>query len=79
MLYVVGFLTALLSLLPLAAVLWRSGCLRLAELSVALFFGIALFTVGGGLIVLAALGVLVVAPEWFARPQSTSSSLAATD
>ncbi len=79
MLYVVGFLTAWLSLLPLAATLWRSRCLRLAGLSVALFFGIALFTVGGGLIVLAALGALAIAPGWFARPQATSSFLAAND
>ncbi len=40
---------------------------RLAGTSVALFLGVLLFTLGGGLIILAAFGGIAVAPRWFAR------------
>lgn len=66
-LYVVGFMTAWLALLPLAVTFWQARYSRLAGLSVALFFGVMLFTVGGGVVVLVALGSAAVAPGWFTR------------
>lgn len=63
-LYVVGFMTAWLAFLPLAATFRQARCSRLAGLSVALFFGVMLFTLGGGLIILGALGSIAVAPRW---------------
>jgi len=64
-LYVVGFMTACLALLPLAATFRQARYSRLAGLSVGLFVGVMLFNVGGGLIILVALGSIAVAPRWF--------------
>jgi hypothetical protein len=72
-LYVVGFLTAGISLLPLAATLRQARCSRLARLAVLLFVGVLLFTVGGGLIILAGLGALAFAPAWFVRPDPAAA------
>jgi hypothetical protein len=63
--YVVSFVVALLTLVPLAATLWRGGSGRLAGVTAALFVGSALVTTGGGMLVFAALVALVVAPVWF--------------
>ncbi len=63
--YVLGFLAVLLYLVPLALMLWRAQCRRLAGLTFGLFLGILLFTAGGGLIVLAAFGALAIAPGRF--------------
>jgi hypothetical protein len=63
--YVLGFMTGGLALLPLATTFQRAGHSRLAGLSIALFVGVLLFTLGGGLIILVALGSLAVAPQWF--------------
>ena len=68
--YVAGFLTALLSLLPLAVTLWRAGAPRLALLAVVLFLGLATFTLGGGVIVLGAFAALALRPAWF-QPDAT--------
>lgn len=67
--YVVGFLTAGLAMLPLAATFRQARCSRLAALSVLLFFGVLTFTVGGGLLILGGFGALAIAPSWFARPE----------
>lgn len=64
-LYVVGFLTALLGLLPLAVTFQRAAHSRLAWLSAALFLGVALLVQGGGVIVFVALGSLAVMPRRF--------------
>jgi hypothetical protein len=74
--YLVGFLIAWLSLLPLAVVLWRARCPRLAGLVVALFVGVSLFTLGAGLIILVALGALAYAPEWFGPAQPAAAGVA---
>jgi hypothetical protein len=71
--YVVGFLTAWISLLPLAVTLRQARYSRLAGLTVALFFGVMLFTVGGGLIILGGLGALAIAPAWFGPPGAGAS------
>ena len=68
--YVAGFLTALLSLLPLAFTLWRARAPRLALLTLVLFLGIATFTLGGGMIVLGAFAALALRPAWF-QPDAT--------
>lgn len=68
-LYVVGFMTMWLALLPLAVTLYRAPCSRLAGLSVLLFVGVLLFNLGGGLLILGGLGALAIAPSWFARPE----------
>jgi len=67
-LYVVGFMTMWLALLPLAVTLYRAPCSRLAGLSVLLFVGVLLFNLGGGLLILGGLGALAIAPSWFTRP-----------
>jgi hypothetical protein len=63
--YGLGFVLAWLGLAVLAVMFRIDGRARLATLAGALVVGIALFTVGGGLIVLAALASLAVAPSWF--------------
>lgn len=77
-LYVVGFLTGGLALLPLAATLQRASRPRLAGLTVALFVGLLLFTLGGGLIILVALGFLAVTPRWFRATSPVSSAAQAS-
>ena len=62
-LYVVGFMTMWLALLPLAVTLYRAPCSRLAGLSVLLFVGVLLFNLGGGLLILGGLGALAIAPS----------------
>lgn len=78
--YVVGFVVAWLGLAVLAVMFGIDGRARLVLLAAALVVGIALFTVGGGLIVLAAFGSLAVAPGWFqavaAAPEPTSGGRA---
>jgi hypothetical protein len=73
-LYVIGFLTAGLSLPALAAAFRHAGASRLAGLSLALFLGVLLFTIGGGLIILFALGAIAVSPSWFLRRATPPSS-----
>ena len=63
--YVVGVLVAALTLILLTATLWRAGFGRLAGLTAALLVGMACVTVGGGVLVLAALCALAAAPAWF--------------
>ena len=58
--YLVGFLVAWIMLLPFAIAVWRSGPRILAALPGALFGSIALFPVGGGLIVLVVAAAFVV-------------------
>lgn len=70
--YLVGFMTALLSLLPLAFTLWRARAPRLALLMMVLFLGIATFTLGGGVIVLGAFAALSLRPAWF-QPGATAA------
>lgn len=72
-LYVIGILTAGFALLwPLAVTLGKAGSSRLAMLSVALFVGVVLATLGGGVVVLCGLGAAAVAPRWFeqSRPEA---------
>lgn len=69
-LYVAGFMTAWIGLLPLAVALQRIRHTRLAGLSVLLFGGVLLFLVGGGLIILAGWGALAIAPAWFKQPRT---------
>jgi hypothetical protein len=66
--YVIGFLVAWIALVPLAVVVWRTGARRAALLPAALFAAIALFNVGGGIILLVTASVLTIAPRWF-EPQ----------
>lgn len=63
--YVVGVLFAALTLTLLAVTLWRAGSGRLAGLTVALLVGMACVTIGGGVVVLAALCALAAASAWF--------------
>ena len=63
--YVVGFLVALLTLVPLTAALWRAGLRQLAGVTAALLVGISFVTIGGGVMVFAALTALAVRPAWF--------------
>ncbi len=74
-LYVVGFMVGWLGLLGLAASLQRATCVRLAGLTLAIFVGVASLTLGGGVIVLMALGSLAAAPAWFtAAPDTTETT-----
>jgi hypothetical protein len=73
--YVVGFLGALLTLVALTATLLRAKSGRLAGVTAALLVGSAFVTIGGGVIVFAALAALALAPAWFGvdsipKPQS---------
>lgn len=74
--YVAGFLVAWLGLAVLAVMFGIDGRARLVLLVGALVVGIALFTVGGGLIVLCVLGGVAVAPRWFqsVRPAPATDS-----
>lgn len=63
--YVIGFVVAWLGLAALAVMFAIDGRSRLAALVGALFLGVALFTVSGGLIILGALGSIALAPRWF--------------
>lgn len=66
--YVIGFFTAWLAIAALAGTLHRVGRHRLGWCVAGLFGGIFLMLMGGGLIMLVALGALAVIPDWFARP-----------
>ena len=68
--YVIGFLVAWIALVPLAGLVWRTGARRMAVLPVALFASIALFNVGGGLIVLVVASAFALAPGWFQEPRT---------
>lgn len=63
--YVIGFMTGWLALPVLAVTLARAHRVRLAGLVLAIFGGILLFNLGGGLIVLGALGSLAIVPDWW--------------
>jgi hypothetical protein len=67
--YIVGFLVAWISLIPLAIVVWRTGSRRVTILPVALFASIALFNSGGGLLILFVATAFAMAPSWFYRPR----------
>jgi hypothetical protein len=64
--YVVGFLWAWLSLIPLAVAQWLARDSTLSRLTIVLFLGIALSTLGGGFIILASLAAIAIVPERFA-------------
>lgn len=68
--YVVGFLVAWITLIPLALLVSRTGTRRMAILPLALFASIALFNSGGGLIVLVAALAFALAPGWFHTPRT---------
>ena len=74
-LYVVGFMTAWIGLLPLAYRLHKAGQIRLAGLSSLLFVGIVLLPLGGGLLILAGLGSLAIAPGWYGQRRPVSPLL----
>jgi hypothetical protein len=69
--YIIGFLTMWLGLLALAVSFGVAGQPRLSGLSVALFLGVMLFMVGGGVVTLFALGSLAVAPAWFVKERTS--------
>ena len=64
-------LSGSLGLLALAVTFGMAHLPRLSGLSVALFVGMMLFTVGGGIVVLAAWAGLAAAPGWFAVASRT--------
>lgn len=72
--YAVGFLWAWLSLVPLAMAQWYARETARSRLTIVLFLGIALFTLGGGLIILVALGAVAVAPERFTPVVTTDDA-----
>jgi hypothetical protein len=77
--YLAGFFTGLLALVPLAVSLWRAANLvRLAWLAVGLLAGIALFPLGGGFIVLAAFGSIAIAPDAYTVKQHGATAGAST-
>jgi hypothetical protein len=63
--YVVSFLWAWLSLIPLALAQWYARDTALSRVSIVLFLGIALSTVGGGFVILGVLGMIAIAPGRF--------------
>ncbi len=65
--YVIGTLGAWLGLLPVAVSFRLAKVSRLAWLTAGLFGGILTFLLGGGLLILAALGSVAVVPGWYAR------------
>lgn len=71
--YIVGFLVAWLSLIPLAVSSWVSRARRAALLPVALFGAIALFNAGGGLLILVVAAAFNVAGPWFLRPSTVTT------
>jgi hypothetical protein len=70
--YIFGFLVLWPGLAVLAVMFGIDGRARLVLLVGALVVGIALLTVGGGLIVLCAFGGVAAAPRWFQSVPSTS-------
>ena len=78
LLYVVGFMVGWLGLIGLAATFARARCVRLAGLSAAIFVGVASITLGGGVIVLVALGSLAVAPSWFIATHAAAEAMTTT-
>jgi hypothetical protein len=74
-LYVLGFMVGWLGLLGLATTFFRAAHVRLAGLSVVIFVGVASITLGGGGIVLVALGGLAVAPSWFIATPTTPEAI----
>lgn len=65
--YVIGFMAGWLALPVLALALVRAHRVRLAGLVLAVFGGIVLLNIGGGLIVLGALGSIAIVPDWYTR------------
>lgn len=65
--YVAGILVGWLSIVWLGLAQQRYGFPRLALLSGMLFLGLALASVGGGLVVAASLASVALAPAWFLR------------
>lgn len=71
--YLVGFFVGWLTLPALAVAFWRAGARRIALLPAALFASIALFTVGGGLIVAVVAVAFALAPARF-RPVASATT-----
>ncbi len=71
--YIVGFLVAWLSLIPLAIAIWISPARRAALLPLALFGSIALFNAGGGLLILVVAAAYAIAGRWFLRSSSVTT------
>jgi hypothetical protein len=71
--YIVGFLVAWLSLVPLAIGIWLSGARRIALLPVALFGSIALFNAGGGLLILVVAAAFTIVTRWFTSPATVTT------
>jgi hypothetical protein len=71
--YIVGFLVAWLSLIPLAIAIWLSPARRAALLPLALFGSIALFNVGGGLLILVVAAAYAIAGRWFLRSSTVTT------
>jgi hypothetical protein len=65
--YIVGFLVAWLSLIPLAIAIWLSAARRAALLPLALFGSIALFNAGGGLLIFVVAAAYATRGRWFLR------------
>ena len=74
--YVVGFVVALMTLLPLTVTLLRTGLGRLAGVTAALLVGIAFVASGGGVIVFGGLAALAFAPAWFSVQLSEGRQVA---
>ncbi len=68
--YVIGFAAMWLGLVGLAMTFFRSGYLRLAGVSAALFAGVSLFPVGGAFVILVALCSVAATPAWFSCSRS---------
>jgi hypothetical protein len=71
--YIVGFLVAWLSLIPLAIAIWISRARRVALLPLALFASIALFNAGGGLLILVVAAAYAIAGRWFLRSSTVTT------
>jgi hypothetical protein len=60
--------------MALAAAIWRTGARRVAILPLALFASIALFNVGGRLIILIVAAAFAFAPERFVQRVAVAST-----
>ena len=75
--YIIGILTAGLGLLPLASAFASARRPRLMWLSLLLFVGILMTTIGGGVLMAIGLGSVALAPQWYQRVSATTATTAA--